>query len=37
MFAIYLKHVYDIYVYTNTQEALLLCFTYKNLRHEGFM
>ena len=35
MFAIYLKHVYDIYVYTT--EALLLCFTYKKLRHEGFM
>ena len=38
MFAIYLKHVYDIYVYTNQHtEALLQCFTYKKLRHEGFM
>ena len=36
MFAMYLKHVYDIYVYQHT-EALLLCFTYKKLRHEGFM
>ena len=36
MFAIYLKHFYDIYVYTNTED-LLMCFTYKKLRHEGFM
>ena len=37
MFAIYLKHVYEIYVYTNTQRLCSCVLPTKKLRHEGFM
>ena len=35
MFAIYFKHVYDIYVYTHRGSAPV--FYLQKLRHEGFM
>ena len=34
MFAIYFKHVYDIYVYTNTQ-GLCSVFAHMYFRHQG--
>ena len=37
MFAIYLKHVYDIEVYTNTQRLRSCVYAYKKLRYQGLM